>query len=182
MQTLHDHNFSRRNRFFSKLTPTLLKWLVLSQYQNDESFYCAQILLRNIRGDPCQLEKCPCNIWKVLPAKKDVVSHPVRAWEIGRRFDLVGPRAFAKRCAGRIIWFFFRFHRRPTIPLGLKLQQPTLACQCLLIGSWLTGDHLVSASLCEQGDNLFLLVAGGEQSTSSPVSYTHLTLPTSDLV
>ena len=65
--------------------------------------------------------------------------------------------------------FFFRFHRRPTIRLGLKLRQRqllTLPRQCLLIGSWLTGDHLVSASLCEQGDNLFLLVAGGEQSTS----------------
>lgn len=35
--------------------------------QNDESFYGSQILLRNIRGGPCQLEKCLSNIWKVLP-------------------------------------------------------------------------------------------------------------------
>ena len=38
------------------------------------------------------------------PAKKDVVSHPVRAWKMGRQFELVGPRAFAKRCAGRVLW------------------------------------------------------------------------------
>ena len=130
--------------------------------QNDESFYCAQILLRNIRGDPCQLEKCPCNIWKVLPAKTDVVSHPVRAWKMGRHFDLDGPRAFAKGCTSRILWL---------IPLGLKSQQLTLPRQCLLIESWLTGIWtiiLVSTCSCEQGDNLFFLVAGGEQSTSSP--------------
>ena len=89
--------------------------------QNDESFYGAQILLRNVRRGPCQLQKCTYLVTfgkfsqtaqAVLfpyPAKKDVVSHPVRAWEIGRRFDLVGPRAFAKRCAGRIIWFFSGF-------------------------------------------------------------------------
>ena len=40
------------------------------------------------------------------PAKKDVVSHPVSALKMGRDFDLNGPRAFAKRCASRILWFF----------------------------------------------------------------------------
>ena len=40
------------------------------------------------------------------PSKKDVVSHPVRAWKMGRDFDLNGPGAFAKRCASRILWFF----------------------------------------------------------------------------
>ena len=89
--------------------------------QNDKSFYGAQILLRNVRGGPCQLQKCTYLVTSgkfsqtaqaVLfpyPAKKDVVSHPVRAWEIERRFGLVGPRAFAKRCAGRILCFFSVF-------------------------------------------------------------------------
>ena len=39
-------------------------------------------------------------------AKKDVVLHPVRAWKMGTHFYLDGPRAFAKRCASRILWFF----------------------------------------------------------------------------
>ena len=59
--------------------------------QNDKSFYGARILLRNIRGGPCQLQKCTYLVTfgkfsqtaqAVLfpyPAKKDVVSHPVRA-------------------------------------------------------------------------------------------------------
>ena len=74
--------------------------------QNDKSFYCGQILLRNIRGGPCQLEHAAQAILFPYLAKKDVVSHPVRAWKMGRDFDLNGPRAFAKRCASRILWFF----------------------------------------------------------------------------
>ena len=34
------------------------------------------------------------------PAKKDVVSHPVRAWKMGRH------GGDGERCAGRIFWFF----------------------------------------------------------------------------
>ena len=59
--------------------------------QNDKSFYGARILFRNIRGGPCQLQKCTYLVTfgkfsqtaqAVLfpyPAKKDVVSHPFRA-------------------------------------------------------------------------------------------------------
>ena len=40
------------------------------------------------------------------PAKKDVVSHPVKAWNKGRHLDLDEPRALAKRCAGKTLWLF----------------------------------------------------------------------------
>ena len=40
------------------------------------------------------------------PAKKDVVSHPVKAWKKGRHLDLDEPRALTKTCAGKTLWLF----------------------------------------------------------------------------
>ena len=116
MQTLHNHKFSRGNRFFSKLTPTLLKWLALSQIRMTNRSMVHRYSSEILEGVPASSSNvlvksgnCYHTAQAILfpyLAKKDVVSHPVRAWKMGRDFDLNGPRAFAKRCASRILWFF----------------------------------------------------------------------------
>ena len=116
MQTLHDHKFSRRNHFFSKLTLTLLKWLVLSQIRMTNRSMAHRFSSEILEGVPASSRNVLVTsgmfyhatqaVLFPYPAKKDVVSHPVRAWKMGRDFDLDETRVFAKRCASRILWFF----------------------------------------------------------------------------
>ena len=47
------------------------------------------------------------------------ITHSVRAWKIGRHFELPGPKAFAKR-AGMMLWGFFLTCRAPKIPSSLN--------------------------------------------------------------
>ena len=109
--------------------------------------------------------------------------HTYRPWYTARFTCFVTDTAF--RVGGspsNPLPFFVNKYFRTSLTLGLKLQQGqqlTLPCQCLVdrvmtdwwpscTASVIWTIILVSASSCEQGDSLFLLVAGGEQSTSSP--------------